>query len=193
MKNYYYQKRKKILFLKVENRKQLYDILIESNNNKENLKEWLEFIIERLKLYEVLNNSYIYPDEIENINNLLKEISEESYKQYDINRFSNIGKPKKQVTITTRHSAKGLEFEVVILLGMEEGKFPDYRKFNNEEELEEENRLCFVCISRAKSTCILIRSKYNNIHKKDGTIWCKEMQKSRYWEQLEKKYGNNNG
>jgi len=106
----------------LENRKQLYDILIESNNNKENLKEWLEFIIERLKLYEVLNNSYIYPDEIENINNLLKEISEESYKQYDINRFSNIGKPKKQVTITTRHSAKGLEFEVVILLGIRRGK-----------------------------------------------------------------------
>ena len=130
----------------------------------------------------------MYPDEIENIENLLKEISEENYKDYDIYKFSNIGKPKNQITITTRHSSKGLEFEVVILLGMEEGKFPDYRKVNNLEELEEENRLCFVSVSRAKSTCILMRSKYNNIKKKDGTIWHKPMEASRYWTQLEEKY-----
>lgn len=119
---------------------------------------------------------------------MLKEISEDNYKNYDINRFSNIGKTKNQITITTRHSSKGLEFEVIILLGMEEGKFPDYRKVNNLEELEEENRLCFVSVSRAKSTCILIRSKYHNIKKKDGTIWRKSVEASRYWTQLEEKY-----
>ena len=74
---------------------------------------------------------------------------------------------------------------------MEEGKFPDYRKINSIEELQEENRLCFVSVSRAKSTCILIRSKYNNIKKKDGTIWHKPMEASRYWTQLKDKYGQN--
>ena len=172
----------------VENRKNLYEILTNSNEKKNNLKEWIEYIIENIKLNEILRNSYMYPDEIENIENLLKEISEENYKDYDIYKFSNIGKPKNQITITTRHSSKGLEFEVVILLGMEEGKFPDYRKVNNLEELEEENRLCFVSVSRAKSTCILMRSKYNNIKKKDGTIWHKPMEASRYWTQLEEKY-----
>ena len=174
----------------VENKKNLYEILINSNEKKNNLKEWLEYIIENTKLNEILKNSYMYPDEIENIENLLKEISEENYKDYDIYKFSNIGKPKNQITITTRHSSKGLEFEVIILLGMEEGKFPDYRKVNNLEELEEENRLCFVSVSRAKSTCILMRSKYNNIKKKDGTIWHKPMEASRYWTQLEEKYRN---
>lgn len=172
----------------VENRKNLYEILTNSNEKKNNLKEWIEYIIENIKLNEILRNSYMYPDEIENIENLLKEISEENYKDYDIYKFSNIGKPKNQITITTRHSSKGLEFEVVILLGMEEGKFPDYRKVNNLEELEEENRLCFVSVSRAKSTCVLMRSKYNNIKKKDGTIWRKPMEASRYWTQLEEKY-----
>lgn len=175
----------------LEKRKKLYNVLIESIKKKNNLKEWIEYIIEEIKLNEILNKSYIYPDEIENIDNLLKEISEDNYKDYDIKRFSNIGKPKNQITITTRHSSKGLEFEVVILLGMEEGKFPDYRKINSIEELQEENRLCFVSVSRAKSTCILIRSKYNNIKKKDGTIWHKPMEASRYWIQLKDKYGQN--
>ena len=175
----------------LEKRKKLYNVLIESIKKKNNLKEWIEYIIEEIKLNEILNKSYIYPDEIENIDNLLKEISEDNYKDYDIKRFSNIGKPKNQITITTRHSSKGLEFEVVILLGMEEGKFPDYRKINSIEELQEENRLCFVSVSRAKSTCILIRSKYNNIKKKDGTIWHKPMEASRYWTQLKDKYGQN--
>lgn len=175
----------------LEKRKKLYNVLIESIKKKNNLKEWIEYIIEEIKLNEILSKSYIYPDEIENIDNLLKEISEDNYKDYDIKRFSNIGKPKNQITITTRHSSKGLEFEVVILLGMEEGKFPDYRKVNNMEELQEENRLCFVSVSRAKSTCILMRSKYNNIKKKDGTVWHKKMEESRYWTQLKEKYEKN--
>ncbi len=173
----------------LENRKNIYNVLVESITKEISLKEWLEYIIEKIKLYVLLSESNIYPDEIENIDNLMKEISEESYKNYDIKSFSDIGKPKNQITITTRHSSKGLEFEVVILLGMEEGRFPDYRKINNIEELQEENRLCFVSVSRAKSTCILMRSKYNNIKKKDGTIWHKEMEESRYWTQLKEKYG----
>lgn len=114
---------------------------------------------------------------------------ESNYSNKNIEFFSKIGKPEKQLTITTRHSSKGLEFEVVIMLGMEEGKFPDFRS-TTQRKIEEEERICFVCISRAKRACVLMRSNYNNIIKKDNTIWHKYMEESRFWTRLYKKYGN---
>ena len=60
-----------------------------------------------------------------------------------------------KVTLMTLHSAKGLEFPVVFLTGMEEGVFPHSRSMDDPEELEEERRLCYVGITRAKQRLAL--------------------------------------
>ena len=67
------------------------------------------------------------------------------------------------VTLMTLHSAKGLEFPVVFLVGMEEGIFPGYKSISEPKELEEERRLCYVGITRAKEHLFLTCSKQRTI------------------------------
>jgi DNA helicase-2/ATP-dependent DNA helicase PcrA len=62
---------------------------------------------------------------------------------------------RSRVTLMTLHSAKGLEFEAVFLVGMEEGVFPHKLALNNPDEVEEERRLCYVGMTRAKDRLTL--------------------------------------
>jgi DNA helicase-2/ATP-dependent DNA helicase PcrA len=68
----------------------------------------------------------------------------------------------------TLHAAKGLEFPIVFLAGLEEGLFPHSRTLMNPEELEEERRLCYVGMTRAMNTLILTRAHYRRRYGNDA-------------------------
>ena len=74
------------------------------------------------------------------------------------------GEDEDAVLMMTMHSAKGLEFDTVFLCGMEEGIFPSHRSMDSDEELEEERRICYVAMTRAKRklyiTCAQRRMLY---------------------------------
>jgi DNA helicase-2/ATP-dependent DNA helicase PcrA len=67
------------------------------------------------------------------------------------------------VTLMTLHSAKGLEFPVVFLTGLEEGVFPHSRSMGDREELEEERRLCYVGLTRARARLFLSHALHRRI------------------------------
>ena len=79
---------------------------------------------------------------------------------------TNDGEESEYVTLMTMHSAKGLEFPIVFIPGMEEGVFPGYRSMGDEAEIEEERRLCYVAITRAREklyiTCARRRTLFGN-------------------------------
>src|SRR5690606_26806368 len=68
------------------------------------------------------------------------------------------------VTLMTLHSAKGLEFPVVFMTGMEDGIFPLSRAIDEPEELEEERRLCYVGMTRAREVLYLTRAECRTLY-----------------------------
>jgi len=74
---------------------------------------------------------------------LLSEVDEEE------------GAKEARVWMMSMHAAKGLEFPIVIVAGMEEGLFPHARSLQDDEDIEEERRICYVCLTRARERLIL--------------------------------------
>ncbi|WP_252254690.1 ATP-dependent helicase [Clostridium sp. ZBS12] len=154
-----------IINSEVYNRKNLYSIFKKSIECKYNLSEWLEYLVSKLDIKGVFKQEKEI-SEIENLDQLIGESTNGNLAEWTINDFSVESEPINQVIISTRHSSKGLEFEVVILVGLDDGNFPKYAVYNtniNENIrktiMEEERRICFVCISRAKKECHLLNSK----------------------------------
>lgn len=117
------------------------DLSVENQTRIENLNEFLSMVQQTVKetpeitLEEMLENITLVSD------------------------IDNYDEAQDTVTLMTLHSAKGLEFPVVFLVGMEEGIFPGMRSFNSAEELEEERRLCYVGITRAKKQLFLTHAR----------------------------------
>ncbi|RLQ96483.1 DNA helicase PcrA [Falsibacillus albus] len=81
----------------------------------------------------------------------------------DIDRLDEEEKVQESVVLMTLHSAKGLEFPVVFLLGMEEGVFPHSRSLMEEEEMEEERRLAYVGITRAEQELFITNAQMRTL------------------------------
>jgi len=77
--------------------------------------------------------------------------------------LDNADMQEDSVILMTLHSAKGLEYPVVFMVGMEEGIFPGFKSIGELKELEEERRLCYVGITRARQKLYLTCSKYRTI------------------------------
>ena len=118
---------------------------IEAENRIENLDEFLTVAIEF---------------EEEEAENGLSQFLEGITLSSDID---DLDEDADYVTLMTLHSAKGLEFPVVFLVGMEEGIFPGYKSISEPKELEEERRLCYVGITRAKEYLFLTCSRQRTI------------------------------
>ena len=86
--------------------------------------------------------------------------------------IDNTDETEDSVTLMTLHSAKGLEFPVVFLVGMEEGIFPGYKSIGEQKELEEERRLCYVGITRAKQHLFLTCARQRTIF---GSTSCNQV------------------
>ncbi len=118
---------------------------VEAENRIENLEEFLTVAIEF---------------EEQSADNTLAEFLESITLSSDVD---NLEEDQDTVTLMTLHSAKGLEFSVVFLVGMEEGIFPGYKSIGEPKELEEERRLCYVGITRAKSNLYFTCAKHRTI------------------------------
>ncbi|MGN0690479.1 MAG: ATP-dependent helicase [Oscillospiraceae bacterium] len=141
---------------------------LEKSQNELALDEMLDVLIEVSgygKYLVTLGDEGI--TRAENINELktsMKQYSEQAENPTlsgfleEISLYTDVDKYEEQtetVTLMTMHAAKGLEFPVVFVIGMEDGIFPSVRSLNSEEDIEEERRLAYVAITRAKKSLYL--------------------------------------
>lgn len=110
-------------------------------------------------LQELINvtNEYDSTSEAPSLGGFLESVSLVS----DVDSLNEGG---EAVTLMTLHSAKGLEFPVVYLLGLEEGVFPHSRSLNTDSEIEEERRLCYVGMTRAREELHLVHAHRRAIY-----------------------------
>ena len=119
---------------------------VENRTRKENVQELKSSII-----------SYVAQADMPTLAGFLEEVSLYT----DIEKYDQ---DADAAVMMTMHSAKGLEFPNVFLVGMEDGLFPGMRVFTDPEEMEEERRLCYVAITRAKQRLYLSHAKQRMLY-----------------------------
>ena len=133
------------------------DVLEQTEYRKELMSEGTEEALDRLaNIDELLNKAASYAEHADNpsLGGFLEEVAL-------VADIDNLEEDADHVVMMTLHSAKGLEFPVVFMVGMEDGMFPSYMSISSEDpaDLEEERRLCYVGITRAKETLILTSAR----------------------------------
>ena len=143
-------------------------IFTEAWNWEKNLSSLFDFLIEKTGYLSWLNDKTIEGEtRIENVKELKSVIEKYDHLSQDValqifleeislvQDVDNHNSAEDAVTLMTLHSAKGLEFDYTFIAGMEENIFPHSRSLLDNEELEEERRLCYVGITRAKKKVYL--------------------------------------
>lgn len=120
-----------------------------------------EVRLENLEEFKSITKSFEESKGIVSLGEFLEEISLVS----DVEEYKN---NTNVVTLMTIHSAKGLEFDNVFLIGMEEGLFPHANCLNDAEELEEERRLCYVAVTRARKRLWLVNARSRMLYGKES-------------------------
>jgi len=108
--------------------------------------------IENLEEFKSISKSFEEENDNANLEEFLLQISLVS----DIEDYKN---DPNRVSLMTIHQVKGLEYKHVFVIGLEEGIFPHFSSLNDEAELEEERRLCYVAITRAMEDLYLVNAK----------------------------------
>ena len=143
--------------------------------NSYSLKDFMSLLIEKIDYLSYLQNTYSDPDEYNDHKGNLQElvnVAEEFQPEDENDKLSEflqqvalvsdldtMNEESNNVTLMTLHSAKGLEFPTVFIAGMDEGIFPSQRTLQTPSEIEEERRLMYVGITRAKEKLYLVSSK----------------------------------
>jgi len=136
------------------------------------LYDFVEFVVDRAGIKGLYNtDSEEDVDRTMNIDQLLQSVKSYEHLNEDANLIDYLESVTLQntldeeddslpsVSISTVHASKGLEFDYVFIIGLEEGKFPLSRALDNYEELEEERRLMYVAITRARKKLYITRAK----------------------------------
>jgi DNA helicase-2/ATP-dependent DNA helicase PcrA len=136
-----------------------------------NIAEILKFLIDRtgyIRLLEEEDTPEAF-SRVENIRELVNAAMDSKDRGETLDQFldhaalvsdADAYDQRAQITLMTLHAAKGLEFPLVFLCGLEEGLFPHSRTFLNPDDIEEERRLCYVGMTRAMDQLVLTRAVY---------------------------------
>ena len=155
----------------------IFELMGEANSGEVPVKQLIDNVMTKTGYLEELENSKSAQDQsrVENLKELLSVAEDFSKGEEEDNLENFLGRValvsdiddaelgEEAITLMTLHSAKGLEFSVVFLVGMEEGIFPHARTLMDEEEIEEERRLCYVGITRAERTLFLSHARMRTV------------------------------